>query len=591
MPVKNTAGQVWTLFEAAGELYCGHHKGLYLINGDEAVLVNQNRGCWKVDSIQNWPGYFIESSYRGFYILKTGKNQVLESVAKLSGLNHKTRLFQQDETGHFWIITSEGRIIRFSIDQETFSVKDMEDMTDAPGLPDFKQVMMVGSSKQIFFSTELGMFHYDMQQQKFVNNEYYDYIIGKNKLCYEFFEDDFQRIWFVTADEIGYLSLHFGNTKKEYLNFNELSDSYTRIFGKIGVLDQDNILFGVDNGFYHYKTDCSEKGDYSFNAFITGVETNAPPIKWNENENSSTPIPVFDHYKNSFSFSFTSNQYIDQENLQYKYFLEGMDDQWSDWTPRNIKEYNNLREGKYAFKVVSKNKFNIESTPATFSFVVKPPLLRSTGFLILKILLLLGLILFFRVYWIRKINAEREKMEQLRIAEQEEKRKKYEKEQLKSQQKIVELQNEKLEKDLLLKSKELSNSTYNILQKNIILQELKKEMEQMYHEKDIHSRDKKIKRLIKLIGNEINTEQDWEVFDMHFNAVHEDFIEKLRKRYPDLTQNDERFCIFIKMNNTTKEIASFMNLSTRGVETARYRLRKKMGLKRSENLFDVITSL
>lgn len=137
---------------------------------------------------------------------------------------------------------------------------------------------------------------------------------------------------------------------------------------------------------------------------------------------------------------------------------------------------------------------------------------------------------------------------------------------MKSQQKIVELQNEKLEKDLLLKSKELSNSTYNILQKNIILQELKKEMEQMYHEKDIHSRDKKIKRLIKLIGNEINTEQDWEVFDMHFNAVHEDFIEKLRKRYPDLTQNDERFCIFIKMNNTTKEIASFMNLSTRGLK-------------------------
>ncbi len=591
VPVKNTSGQVWSLFESGGKLYCGHHKGLYRINGREAVVVNQNMGCWKVDSILNWPGYFIESTYRGFYILKAGENQILESVSKLSGLNHKTRIFQQDERGYFWIITSENKIIRFRIDGETFAAKDIEDMTNAPGLPDHERILMVGSNNQIFFSTESGIFNYNEQEKKFVRNEFYNYFLGDNKLCYEFFEDDFERIWFVTEDEIGYLSLNFGDTKKEYLNFSELSDFYTRIFGKIGVLDQDNILFGVDNGFYHFQTNCRESGISNFNSFINGVEYNAPPIAWEEQDNGTSSVPVFSHKKNSFSISFTSNQYIDQEEVQYKYFLEGLDDDWSDWTNRNIKEYNNLREGKYCFKVVSKNKFNTESAPASFDFVIKPPLLRSTGFIFLYGMLLAGLVLTFRLFWLRKISSERQKMEQLRITELEKKKKSFEKERLKSQRKIIELQNEKLEKDLLLKSKELSNSTYNILQKNRMLQNLKKEMEQMYLEKDLLKRDKNIKRLIRLIGNEINTNKDWEVFDMHFDAVHEDFIEKLREKYPDLTQNDQRFCVFIKMNNTTKEIATLMNLSVRGVETARYRLRKKMGLKRTENLFDVITSL
>jgi DNA-binding CsgD family transcriptional regulator len=50
-------------------------------------------------------------------------------------------------------------------------------------------------------------------------------------------------------------------------------------------------------------------------------------------------------------------------------------------------------------------------------------------------------------------------------------------------------------------------------------------------------------------------------------------------------------CAFLKMNLSSKEIAPLLNLSVRGVETLRYRLRKKIGLEREENLLEYLTSI
>jgi FixJ family two-component response regulator len=94
---------------------------------------------------------------------------------------------------------------------------------------------------------------------------------------------------------------------------------------------------------------------------------------------------------------------------------------------------------------------------------------------------------------------------------------------------------------------------------------------------------------MRTIDSEISSKKDLEIFDLNFTAVHEDFIKILKERFPSLNQNDLRLCTFLKMNKTTKEIASLMNMSIRGVETSRYRLRKKMGLDKDGNLYDIIT--
>lgn len=592
VPVKGTSGQVWNLNMVGNKLYCGHHKGLFKVDDDIATLVDQNRGSWQLDSIRGYPGFYVESTYRGFFILKENDRGKLQNLGKLQGLPAIDRIFIQDLDGYFWIVSSEYKIYRFRIDPVSLHVVDLESLSDRYGFNESGIIRLVGNPRQVFFSTKNGIFQFDPLDKKFTSNEYYNQIIGPNQTCFEFFEDDYNRIWYVTANEIGYFSLHFGQPEKVTLPFTRLFDSYTRTFGKIGVLDEDNILFAVDEGYYHFPYRCRENSPSSNNAFIIDLETHDAPIDFRENNGDDTgTIPIYRHNQSAFSFTFTSNIFHDPEKVMYRYRLLGLEEGWSDWTTRNIKEYNNLFEGKYQFQVVSRNKYNEESDVATYSFIVKPPGYRSPLAIFFYSLLIVGAIIVLRLIRNRKMEREVQLLEKQKQNEIEKKQQEYEAEQLKAKQHIIALQKEKLEQDLLFKSKELSNAAYNLLQKNEMLQKLRDEMKVIFHEKDVSKRDKIIQRLMRMIGREINTKKDLEVFDLHFNVVHEDFIEKLREKFPDLNQNDQRICIFLKMNKSTKEIATLMNMSVRGVETSRYRIRKKMGLKRSDNLFEVISRM
>ncbi|MCE2771495.1 MAG: LuxR C-terminal-related transcriptional regulator, partial [Saprospiraceae bacterium] len=79
-------------------------------------------------------------------------------------------------------------------------------------------------------------------------------------------------------------------------------------------------------------------------------------------------------------------------------------------------------------------------------------------------------------------------------------------------------------------------------------------------------------------------EKDWQIFESNFNEVHEIFFKKLKHQFPDLTPGDLKLAAYLKMNLSSKEIAPLLNISIRGVENKRYRLRKKMNLEEDDNL-------
>ena len=63
---------------------------------------------------------------------------------------------------------------------------------------------------------------------------------------------------------------------------------------------------------------------------------------------------------------------------------------------------------------------------------------------------------------------------------------------------------------------------------------------------------------------------------------------RLVKRFPDLKINDRKLCAYLRMGLSSKEMASLLNTSVRSIETARYRLRKKLNLETGDNLTDFI---
>jgi len=95
-------------------------------------------------------------------------------------------------------------------------------------------------------------------------------------------------------------------------------------------------------------------------------------------------------------------------------------------------------------------------------------------------------------------------------------------------------------------------------------------------------------KINKLIENNLNSEHDWEMFENLFDQAHENFFKRLKQEYPDLTPSDFRLCAYLRMNLSSKEIAPLLNISIRGVEEKRYRLRKKINLNPEQNLTEFI---
>jgi FixJ family two-component response regulator len=91
-----------------------------------------------------------------------------------------------------------------------------------------------------------------------------------------------------------------------------------------------------------------------------------------------------------------------------------------------------------------------------------------------------------------------------------------------------------------------------------------------------------------MINRNISNDSDWQIFESLFDQAHENFFKRLKTAYPDLTQSDLKLCAYLKLNLTSKEIAPLLNISFRGVETRRYRLRKRLSLESDENLVSFI---
>jgi two component regulator three Y motif family protein len=96
----------------------------------------------------------------------------------------------------------------------------------------------------------------------------------------------------------------------------------------------------------------------------------------------------------------------------------------------------------------------------------------------------------------------------------------------------------------------------------------------------------KSRLILQHIRENISQEDQWQVFQENFDLIHKDFFKKLKELYPQLTPTDLRLAVLIRLNYTSKEIATMQNVSLRGVETARYRLRKKLQLAEENNLYE-----
>ena len=145
-----------------------------------------------------------------------------------------------------------------------------------------------------------------------------------------------------------------------------------------------------------------------------------------------------------------------------------------------------------------------------------------------------------------------------------------------------------LERDLEFKQRELTTHTLHLVSKNKLLGQLKGAIESLKEE----SADKQpFISLIGSIDHDLRQDDDWAHFERYFQQVHPDFEAKLKRAFSDLTGNEIRLLTLMKMNLSTKEIASILNISPDSVKKARYRLRKKRNLPDEQKLQEFVLDL
>jgi tetratricopeptide (TPR) repeat protein/DNA-binding CsgD family transcriptional regulator len=159
-----------------------------------------------------------------------------------------------------------------------------------------------------------------------------------------------------------------------------------------------------------------------------------------------------------------------------------------------------------------------------------------------------------------------------------------------------ELNKEMLQKKIEVKEKELETNkntllvyTQHLVEKNMLLEELNNRLNELQSAPTEDS--EKIKKISLLTSSKIITEDNWEQFKILFEKVYEGFFFKLKNEYPGTTTAEQRLAALIKLNISSKEIASMIGISDDSVKKTRYRLRKKMELETEDSLEEAISKM
>ena len=236
-----------------------------------------------------------------------------------------------------------------------------------------------------------------------------------------------------------------------------------------------------------------------------------------------------------------------------------------------------MPHGNYTFEVRGRVGAQKTNNAIKYSFNIAKPWYLKTSSLIIYIISAILLLMIINV-----LNRNYFKNQQAKLLKRKEKE--LEIKQLENEQQLMHFKNLDLQKDIDSKNRELGLSTMNLIKRNELLGTIKKELGNTKNINDI-------KEVIELINNNLNTSDDWKLFEEAFKNTDKGFMKKLKSEHSNLTSNDLRLCTYLRLNLSSKEIAPLLNISIRSVEVKRYRLRKKMNLPHEASLSSYILEI
>ena len=593
--VEGVVGQIWSLQNIDGTLLCGANDGAYVVGAGTVRRIDGLGGTWGFRKLNDHPGYLLTCDYDGLAVLKQeGGSITLHS--RLSNFHEASGNFEQDSDGSIWLSHWHKGVWHFRLSDDMTRVENLEYYHNGAGLVADDNNLVCKIDGRVYVSSVDGFHQYDERNRKLKHCDWMNNLFNTYGEALHVTQAPDGMIIAYKADYLAVAERqHNGKYQSRQVGYGNMVQQMQMGLGNIGFLENRQIVLNSNNGFFvmrPQKKDAAKTNHvmvsriYSTNTGDTLVYMRCPELVKEE--------VVLPHSLNSIRIEYVMPEYRGEKGVLYSCYLEGYEKEMSTMSHSSSKEYTKLEKGKYIFHVKARNL--VDGTESESQIVIRIlPAWYETwwAYLLYIILIVTGMWALLR-YMNLRAEKELRKVKKEKERQMKEQQMEFHLAEEKKEKELAKLRSKQLEVELKHKSSELSDSAMNLVRKNDMLQAIDQNMEQL---SESVRREETKARLVKKIGDirkeikmHMNDDDNWNKFEENFNLVYDNFSQKIMEAFPQLKKSDLKLCVYLRMGLSSKEMASLLNTSVRSIETARYRLRKKLDIDTGSNLTDFIQS-
>ena len=584
--IDESIGQIWKIEEIDNQVLVGSHEGVSIIENNKLKSIHKEGGGWIFRKHPEIDDILYVGFYSGVGIFKKiNENWVF--IKKWENFGESSRFMEFDNYGQLWVAHPTKGYYRLVLSKDGMDLEKFEFY----GVGNtFVQPLAYISKidNNLIFYNPAGFFNYDPIDNTFIAQKYASQLFkGINDI--NSISQDGDVFWYSTPKSIGYILRHGSQFVKVQKPFYAIRSKHHNDFNKFEKLKDSIFAIGINGGVVFHRIDATDLDSEKIPPTIRSIEliskkdTILAPIE----QNNKLDVPHGNNFiKVRIALPKTPLGYSNK--VQYK--LKGLKNEWSNLDYVSELNFPGLSQGSYELEIRSGDENGDLSQTVSKSFIVRAPWYLSTMAFIIYALVLILINILYRAYFKRKNKKQIERLKEMEAEKRQREKEKFKLEKLEIDKEVLTLKEENLNLEIKKKNNELASSTLNNLKKNELLTDLIEDIERIDKNVLNSSLHSPIKKVLKKINTHLVDKDDWLTFELHFRNAHSDFFDKLREEHPDLSSNEIKLSAYLKLNLSSKEIASLLNISIKSVEQGRWRLRKKLDLPKDSSLVNYIQS-
>ncbi|MGE0560695.1 MAG: SpoIIE family protein phosphatase [Flavobacteriales bacterium] len=429
--IPEIKSQCWDLLEINDKILVASSGGVFGINKQDQITRYNNDIVYVLKKSSYYANLIFTGREDGLSLVNFNQGWKEDVVPEV---NTQVRSIFEESESNIWLGTYVNGAINFNYQlTDDFKIlsSNVKSYSYDQGLKGL-EVDVFNYNNDVVFSTDIGLMKKSEKNGKIIF--YPDTTLGKSfsnstRLVYRLMEDHLHNIWMyapitglVNNEPLGFVKEHNNNYIYNYQQFNRLPQGI--IYAIYPDYNSDVWLGGVEGLFKYNHLKNSVKYNAIFYTLLNKVSISNDSIVHVGIFGLPKPVYEITYENNNIQFEFSCTNFLNEQRNQFQYKLEGFDDDWSEWTTESKKQYTNLFEGNYIFKVRSRNAFNDLGIETVFRFKIIPPWYRGWVAYVVYVLalaLLIWLIVKLSVYRLKLANLKLEGIIKLRTKEIREK--------------------------------------------------------------------------------------------------------------------------------------------------------------------------